>query len=85
MTFLIQIDGKQNPKIQSVFVERFPIFTAHFSPDGYEVIMGSKHKNFYYYDMISGKVINVPHIKGEGKLYTLSIRICTLSIRDNVF
>ena len=50
--------------IQSVHLEKFPIYTAHFSSDGKEVIAGSQYKSFYYYDMIAGKVINVPRIKG---------------------
>ena len=57
---LFQIDGKQNPKIQSVFLEKFPISTAHFSRDGKEVILGSqRRKSFYHYDMIAGKVNQV--------------------------
>ncbi|CAH1777958.1 unnamed protein product [Owenia fusiformis] len=61
---LFQVDGQHNPKIQSMFIENFPIHTAHFTTDGHEVIMGSKHKSFYYFDMIAGKIINVPKIKG---------------------
>ncbi|KAK3100299.1 hypothetical protein FSP39_017837 [Pinctada imbricata] len=61
---LFQVDGKNNPKIQSVFIENFPIHTAHFSANGEEVVMGSKHKSFYYFDMMAGKMINVPWIKG---------------------
>nr|XP_022326362.1 U3 small nucleolar RNA-associated protein 18 homolog [Crassostrea virginica] len=61
---LFQVDGKHNPKIQSVYLDGFPIHTAHFSTDGREVIMGSKYRNFQYYDMIAGKIVNVPRIKG---------------------
>lgn len=61
---LFQIDGKNNPKIQSVFLEKFPILCAHFTSNGDQVIMSSKHKSFYHYDMIAGKVVNVPKIKG---------------------
>ncbi|XP_062621105.1 U3 small nucleolar RNA-associated protein 18 homolog [Saccostrea cucullata] len=61
---LFQVDGKHNPKIQSVFIDGFPIHTAHFSMDGHEVIMGSRYKNFRYYDMMAGKIINVPKVKG---------------------
>lgn len=48
-------------------MERFPIYTAHFSANGEEVIMGSFHKGFHYYDMMAGKMVNVPPIKGKGK------------------
>ena len=59
-----QIDGKYNPKIQSIFLEGFPIMAAHFTRDGTEVVMSSKHRSFKYYDMIAGRVVNVPKIKG---------------------
>ncbi|XP_033098515.1 U3 small nucleolar RNA-associated protein 18 homolog [Anneissia japonica] len=61
---LFQVDGKSNPKIQSVYMEKFPITTAHFSTNGEEVIMSSKCKWFYVYDMIAGKIINIPYIRG---------------------
>jgi len=61
----MQVDGSNNPCIQSVFLESFPIYTAHFSENGHEVLVGSRHSAFYCYDMIAGKLINVPRIKGE--------------------
>ncbi|XP_069129328.1 U3 small nucleolar RNA-associated protein 18 homolog [Argopecten irradians] len=64
---LFQVDGKNNPKIQSVFLDNFPIFSAHFTPDGQQVVLSSKHRSFVYYDMIAGKVVNVPKIKGLGE------------------
>lgn len=60
---LFQIDGKTNPKIQSLFLEGFPIYCAHFTRDGEQVVIGSKHKSFKYFDMISGQVVNIP-VKG---------------------
>ena len=62
--FFSQVDGKTNPKIQGVFLDKFPISTAHFSDGGKEVILGSWLRMFYCYDMIAGKVINIPKIKG---------------------
>lgn len=62
---LLQVDGKHNPKIQSVFMDSYPILCAHFSASGEEVIMGSKHSSFHYYDMIAGKIVRVPKIQGE--------------------
>ncbi|XP_071951032.1 U3 small nucleolar RNA-associated protein 18 homolog isoform X2 [Antedon mediterranea] len=59
-----EVDGKNNPKIQSVFMEKFPIMTAHFSANGEEVIMSAKSKWFYVYDMIAGKIIHIPYIRG---------------------
>jgi U3 small nucleolar RNA-associated protein 18 len=72
---LFQIDGKKNPKIQTVFIEKFPILAAHFTKlSGDEIIMGSRHKSFYYYDMHSGKMINVtPPSKALGEYQERSI------------
>lgn len=61
---LFQVDGKNNPKIQSIYIENYPIHTAHFSANGEEVIMGSRHKKFHFYDMMAGKLHSVPPIKG---------------------
>ena len=72
-TFDLQVDGKTNPKIQSVYFENFPIYCAHFSTNGEEVILGSKHKTFQYYDMIAGKIVNVPRMKG---MSGPQIRVC---------
>ena len=62
---LFQIDGKKNAKIQTIFIEKFPILAAHFTKlGGDEIIMGSRHKSFYYYDMHSGKIVSVtPPVK----------------------
>ncbi|PIK49694.1 putative U3 small nucleolar RNA-associated protein 18-like [Apostichopus japonicus] len=61
---LFQVDGKQNAAIQSIFLENFPIYSAHFSADGNEVIMSSEFKWFYSFDMMTGKVHKIPQIKG---------------------
>lgn len=72
---LFQIDGKNNPKIQSIFIDKFPILSAHFTKQsGDEIIMGSRHKNFYYYDMHSGKIITVvPPVKALDEFQRPSI------------
>jgi len=58
---LFQIDGKENPKIQTVNFENFPIKTAKFSASGNEFIVGSQHHpHFFVYDMMIGKTIKVP-------------------------
>ena len=63
-----QVDGKTNAKIQSVFLEKFPIFNAQFSTDGREVIMGGKFPSFFCYDMIVGKIVRVPKLAGKDAL-----------------
>lgn len=62
---LFQVDGQQNKKIQGIFVHNFPIYTAHFLSSGDKVILSSRRKHYFYYDMISGKVIKVPGIRGH--------------------
>ena len=53
---LMQVDGKENPKLQTVNFQNFPIRTAKFSSCGNELIVGSpNHPHFYVYDMITGQ------------------------------
>lgn len=62
---LFQVDGKTNPKIQSIHLERFPVHKARFSADGEQVIATSVHnKMFYVYDMMGGKIIPVYSVRG---------------------
>ncbi|XP_067914686.1 U3 small nucleolar RNA-associated protein 18 homolog [Heterodontus francisci] len=62
---IFQVDGKTNPKIQSIHLERFPVYKARFSADGEQVIATSIHnKMFYVYDMMAGKVIPVYNVRG---------------------
>jgi len=64
---LFQIDGKNNPKIQTVNFQDFPIKTAKFSTSGEEFIVGSQHHgHFYSYDMMAGKIVKIPwHTKSR--------------------
>ncbi|XP_053426448.1 U3 small nucleolar RNA-associated protein 18 homolog [Nycticebus coucang] len=62
---LFQVDGKTNPKIQSIYLERFPIFKACFSANGEEILATSTHsKVLYVYDMLVGKLIPVHQVRG---------------------
>lgn len=62
---LFQVDGKTNPKIQSIYLENFPIFKACFSANGEEVLATSTHsKVLYVYDMLAGKLIPVHQVRG---------------------
>ena len=61
---LFQIDGKSNAKIHGLFMEKFPILCAHFLTNGKEVLMSSIYRWLYNYDMISGKVVKIPFVKG---------------------
>jgi len=58
---LFQVDGKENPKIQTINFQNFPIRTGKFSASGAEFIVGSQaHPHYYVYDMMIGKSIKVP-------------------------
>ncbi|XP_040856761.1 U3 small nucleolar RNA-associated protein 18 homolog [Ochotona curzoniae] len=62
---LFQVDGKTNPKIQSIYLEKFPIFKACFNAKGEEVLATSTHsKVIYVYDMLAGKLIPVHQVRG---------------------
>lgn len=64
--FVPQVDGKTNPKIQSIHLDRFPVHKAQFSQDGETVIATSlKNKMFYLYDMMEGRVTPVHTVRGE--------------------
>ena len=50
----------------TIFIKKFPILSAHFTKvTGDEIIMGSRHKTFYVYDMHSGKMLNVNPYAGK--------------------
>ena len=78
------MDGKTNAKIQSVFLEKFPIFSAQFSTDGREVIMGGKFSSFFYYDMIVGKVVRVPKLAGKDAFSFYFYGIAIMNVDDPV-
>ncbi|XP_055469033.1 U3 small nucleolar RNA-associated protein 18 homolog [Psammomys obesus] len=62
---LFQVDGKTNPKIQSIYLEKFPIFKACFSANGEQVLATSMHsKVLYVYDMLAGKLTPVHQVRG---------------------
>lgn len=63
---MVQVDGKTNPKIQSIHLERFPVHRAQFSCDGESVVATSlRNKMFYVYDMMAGRVLPVHAVRGE--------------------
>lgn len=57
---IVQVDGKANTKLQTVQFERFPIQCAHFSQDGSQFLVGSRHYgHFHVYDMIEGRSVKI--------------------------
>ncbi|KAM6245591.1 U3 small nucleolar RNA-associated protein 18 homolog [Porphyrio hochstetteri] len=62
---LFQVDAITNPRIQSIYLESFPIYKACFSVDGEQVIAtGTHHKMFFVYDMMSGSIIPIQRVRG---------------------
>lgn len=60
------MDGKSNPKIQSIHLERFPVHSALFSRDGESLFATSlRNKMFYIYHMMEGRVEPVHSVRGE--------------------
>ncbi|XP_029692784.1 U3 small nucleolar RNA-associated protein 18 homolog isoform X2 [Takifugu rubripes] len=74
---LFQVDGKTNPKIQSIHLESFPVHQARFSRDGEMVIATSlKNKMFYLYDMMEGRVTPVHAIRGLNEARVKEFSVC---------
>ncbi|KAJ7400283.1 U3 small nucleolar RNA-associated protein 18 isoform X1 [Pitangus sulphuratus] len=62
---ILKVDGIRNPKIQSIYLESFPIYKARFSVDGEQVIAtGTHHSMFFVYDMMAGNIIPIPKVRG---------------------
>jgi U3 small nucleolar RNA-associated protein 18 len=64
---LFQIDGLNNPKVQSVYFEDLPITSAQFTPDGNEIFLSGRRKFFYSYDVVAGAITKVPFLKGRSE------------------
>ncbi|XP_029364260.1 U3 small nucleolar RNA-associated protein 18 homolog [Echeneis naucrates] len=74
---LFQVDGKTNPKIQSIHLERFPVYKAQFSVDGEMVIATSlKNRMFYLYDMMEGRITPVHSVRGLNEARVKEFSVC---------
>mmetsp|Transcript_5294 Transcript_5294/g.8177 ORF Transcript_5294/g.8177 Transcript_5294/m.8177 type:complete len:441 (-) Transcript_5294:118-1440(-) len=62
---VFQVDGKENVKVQSVFVSDMPIFGARFTPDGLRVLATGQRKFFYSWDLRSSSITRVEGIQGR--------------------
>ncbi|TVU37177.1 hypothetical protein EJB05_10478, partial [Eragrostis curvula] len=60
-----QIDGKRNPKIQSIYIEDCPVHKASFLPDGSEVILSGRRKFFYSFDLVNAAVSKIGPLTGR--------------------
>eukprot|EP00842_Homolaphlyctis_polyrhiza_P000129 jgi/Hompol1/1116/HPOL_001248-RA len=68
MLRLFQIDGKINPKIQSIHFKDFPIYRAHFTPDGKQVIVTSRRKWYFVHDLVTGQTTKIFGARARGNL-----------------
>ncbi|XP_062865300.1 U3 small nucleolar RNA-associated protein 18 homolog [Trichomycterus rosablanca] len=74
---LFQVDGKTNPKIQSIHLENFPVNKACFSASGEQVIAtGMRNKLFYVYDMMEGRIVPVPSVRGLNEQRVKDFEVC---------
>lgn len=55
----MQVDGARNPKIQSIYLDKFPIHKAAFAAGGTHVVASSRRKHFYTLDLASASVEKV--------------------------
>ncbi|MCO5594176.1 hypothetical protein L7F22_048200 [Adiantum nelumboides] len=60
-----QIDGKRNPKVQSIFLDDYPVLKAAFVPDGSRVIASGRRRFYYVYDMNAGTVEKMEPLFGR--------------------
>ena len=65
---LYQVDGVENPKIQSVAFQQFPIHRSALTMDGGSVVLTSKKLWFKIYDMMTGGTPHVPAMKTKHEL-----------------
>ncbi|KDO35015.1 hypothetical protein SPRG_01078 [Saprolegnia parasitica CBS 223.65] len=62
---LFQVDGSENPKIESIFLKDMPISCAQFSNDGKRVVMTGPRPQFYVYDIEGGHVNRIPRVRNR--------------------
>ncbi|RUS25002.1 WD40-repeat-containing domain protein [Jimgerdemannia flammicorona] len=62
---LFQIDGKLNPKVQSVYLSDMPVHSSAFDPTGTTILATGRRKYFYIYDVQAGHVDKSQGIYGR--------------------
>ncbi|TPX75135.1 hypothetical protein CcCBS67573_g03599 [Chytriomyces confervae] len=62
---LFHVDGKANPKLQSVYFKDMPIHSADFTADGRQVVVCGRRKFFYVYDVEGAAVERINGIRGR--------------------
>lgn len=59
------VDGKKNPRVQSLFLEDMPVAKAAFTGDGRKVVAAGRRKWFYVVDLASARVERVRNISAR--------------------
>lgn len=62
-----QVDGKRNPKVQSVFINDCPVRKAAFLPDGSQVILSGRRNYFYSFDLVNAKADKIGPLTGRNE------------------
>mmetsp|Transcript_732 Transcript_732/g.769 ORF Transcript_732/g.769 Transcript_732/m.769 type:complete len:445 (-) Transcript_732:178-1512(-) len=62
---LFQIDGDNNPKLNSVYFHDLPIGNASFTTDGSTIIASGRKKHYYTYDLGKNQIQKITHIFGS--------------------
>ncbi|XP_047126211.1 U3 small nucleolar RNA-associated protein 18 homolog isoform X1 [Hydra vulgaris] len=65
---MFQVDGRENASLQSIFIDNFPIYCARFISNGNRIVLSSRRKFFYNYDLNSGQVLKIPELRGREDL-----------------
>ena len=64
---IYQVDGKMSTRIQGVCIENFPIYSAHFSSTGDEVILNSNKAHFFVYNLQTDTIQKIFEVRGHQK------------------
>ncbi|RQM13537.1 hypothetical protein DD237_006569 [Peronospora effusa] len=62
---LFQVDGSNNAKAESVFVQDLPMLDAKFTMGGQRAVMTGPRQYFFSYDIEAGKITKIPGLYGR--------------------
>ncbi|KAJ2794835.1 U3 snoRNP protein [Coemansia guatemalensis] len=68
---LFEVDGKENQKIQSIYIKDLPITTAQFIHNGKEIVVSGRRGFYYSVDVERGSVARINGVPGHNKLKCL--------------
>ncbi|PIA13763.1 WD40 repeat-like protein [Coemansia reversa NRRL 1564] len=68
---LFEVDGKENQKIQSIYIKDMPITTAHFIRNGQEIVVSGRRGYYYSVDVERGSVARINGVPGHSNLKSL--------------